>query len=797
MPFSASTCITYTGTTPLGDTISIFSDLDLSTPITTVPLSAITANNCPYVITNIPDGTTVLTLKDSDSSCCIDATVQSNDLCITCNIDFNLYDTTTASQIIAGNLTGSCDNITDYVVYWYGPDSSTNVGYISGYGSEFNYQFEHPLTGTSAIFAQAGNYTPIVDKVIISGYTFSQTGGTGLYEANLDCFGPVLVEALRCDNGNQPTSAYTHFYSFSGASQGVESPPLQATFELSANTNYFAWKFRGFSIPDTIIFSYSGANYSGPLVVDNTVVGDGLSTSSLVWFNYGKSADTATNLERVICLTGLTRSPGNEYILIDLIPNSGLTNWELSVTCLDFDCYKCIDDYLNQPYKILLSGVTAQTYNSSDELVTDFSASCYTKILYQFSGCPINDYYTTDYYTYFEQDIPTLGNINSNSFGSGNNSPFVIPSENNYFGNQPNEKLFFNGSNCGSSGNITPSIVGRVCATPDNTSTIYYSKYVSGTCPSCVGVVYMEFNQIEDMSHYITTYQTALNSSSIWQYSACTTNDDGSPSGSTFENSGTTGPFSGGTSINSLPSYLDNQDYRYYRYLWLGIPCQTGSTECGQSGEGGNSGCFPSNYTGLQAIAVHPSATVTTGITGSNYYMQIILNTISYGANFSPCAIDCSGNTSSGGFKYIIDVVNNNSTGSTTNFSSVTNTGSYYTNPWSQRQIQYMDCETLTGRTHSGTFRYNDWSNYTLPFSSSTGPMYSVSAQTCTPYGTKRTNDTQQTLFSCQTRLLNSGSTDFEIWCYTLSNGETDTLTLALRYSGGSFTYTDSNFVIT
>jgi hypothetical protein len=35
-------------------------------------------------------------------------------------------------------------------------------------------------------------------------------------------------------------------------------------------------------------------------------------------------------------------------------------------------------------------------------------------------------------------------------------------------------------------------------------------------------------------------------------------------------------------------------------------------------------------------------SSVTSGITGSNYYLQVIMNTVTYGASFTNCAIDCS-----------------------------------------------------------------------------------------------------------------------------------------------------------
>lgn len=73
MSFSALTCMTVTGTTlSPSATISIYSNYDgYSSPFTSVPLSAITGNQCPYTLTGIPDTTTVILLRDPTSLCCL------------------------------------------------------------------------------------------------------------------------------------------------------------------------------------------------------------------------------------------------------------------------------------------------------------------------------------------------------------------------------------------------------------------------------------------------------------------------------------------------------------------------------------------------------------------------------------------------------------------------------------------------------------------------------------------------------------------------------------------------------
>jgi len=57
-------------------TILIYSDYNgYSTPFTSVPLSAVTGDQCPYTLTGIPDTTTVILLRDPETACCLYLTV--------------------------------------------------------------------------------------------------------------------------------------------------------------------------------------------------------------------------------------------------------------------------------------------------------------------------------------------------------------------------------------------------------------------------------------------------------------------------------------------------------------------------------------------------------------------------------------------------------------------------------------------------------------------------------------------------------------------------------------------------
>ncbi len=326
MSITASTCITFTGYEPLGNTLNLYSNIDnFASSFGTVLTTQITGSSCPYIISGIPDGTTSVQLRDPVSLCCTTIFLQNNNLCVNCTLDFDIYETQTVSQIVAGNLVGSCDdNITDYIINWYGPEeNSTNIAFTSGYGTVFQnvgWDLTHPLTGSFSPLVESGTYRPVIERVIINGITYSSSGGTGIYPANLDCFNSaqVTVDPLRCDNGNN-LGDYTHHYLFDNVS--VSNPPesLSASFLLSANTNYLAWQFRGFQRYDTIKFIFYGSEYGNiPLTIENARIGSEVVTPNVGVNTNPKLINSDYFIKKVTCLTGLTINEG-DYITIQII----------------------------------------------------------------------------------------------------------------------------------------------------------------------------------------------------------------------------------------------------------------------------------------------------------------------------------------------------------------------------------------------------------------------------------------------------------------------------------------------
>ena len=525
MPFSASTCLTDLGTVVLGGTFNIYSNVDnYTSPFqTNVTYSQLFGPLCPYVMGNVPNGTNTIRIIDTLSKCCATLELLSNDLCTTCELSFDSYQTSNIGIIVAGELTGSCENdITDYKIFWYGPNSSTNLAFTSGYGSTFSpYDLTHPLVGINSPMVESGTYIPVIDKVKLNGLNYSQTGGTGYIQAELECFNAttVNVQPFTCNNGTVPLpNDYTHRVNFAGAAVGVTPLSLQSTFDLDLTTNYFSWKFKGESIPDSLKITFYGSAYSNPIILEYWVIGQSTSTNTNL-LTFPKSGKTSNYFSKVTSLTSLTKNVG-DYLILEVIPNQSnpQTNWDFYFKCMTtFDCTLCVDSYLNTPYKIKSSSITGIT-GSCDSIV----------VSYQVSGCTSNSLNNSDVFKYMYGGLQEV--VNTEFYGINAD-------------NITNLYLIFTTSLDWSTircriqqqfGSLPPT-----CSTP-NTNTISFSK--SNTGPSGQGVINMTFSSLSDLTAYKTSYDSML------QYS-------GTPSNPTNPN--------------------------YYRYVRLNIPNNSGSQICG------------------------------------------------------------------------------------------------------------------------------------------------------------------------------------------------------------------------
>lgn len=356
MSFSASTCLTYTGTTVLTNPLLLYSDSDnYATSFGSLTLSDITGENCPKIITNIPNGTTKLKIQ-SNNLYCVFIDISCNDICNICDLNFANFSNNSIGKISVGNLTGSCQsNITDYVVNWYGPDSTTNIAFTSGKGTGFTYGYQHPVVD---LLTSGGVYTPKLQKVIVSGITFSSTGGTNQVLAQLDCLPPITVRDFTCSNGTS-SGSFTHIMNFSSLSNNSTPGALNGQFLLTGVTRYFGINFVGYTVADNLKITFSGVNYSSPIVLENMTVGTntGLDVSP----THIPKEINLYSYNKLLCLTGLTMTSA-DFLTITVTPNTGVTDtsWTLSLKCLE-----TIDtsingyvNYKNQPYKISANTIT-------------------------------------------------------------------------------------------------------------------------------------------------------------------------------------------------------------------------------------------------------------------------------------------------------------------------------------------------------------------------------------------------------------------------------------------------------
>jgi hypothetical protein len=425
-------------------------------------------------------------LKDISNGCCVYISLEpSINLCDVCNLGFSEYSAETISIISVGNLTGNCDNnINEYKINWLGPGSgSTNIQFTSGIGTNFTYDWEHPLTGTSAIFAPPGIYIPQVESVYLNGVEFQEDLG-----ALSLCFEPITVDAFNCSNGTNPNPIYSHKIEFSNSSQGVIPGNLNAVFELSGNTNFLAWSFIGASIPDTFKISFSGENYLDPIVLEYITIGGVGGTGDFNVNVFPKSANTPTFISKVLNFENIDRSL-NDILLFEVIPNPTFSNtdWALYIKCLEtFNCSSCPSE--NSPYKIIQNSITGTTGTCETSLNISFTIS----------GCNQTELLNSDLFKYlFNAGCQTeIASEFTTLIGVNNCEDGTFPK---------NFTLSYENGNCGitTSGTFDFPLE---CAVP-GANYIYYSTFLINPTSR---VFEFKFETFDKFNEYVSLYNYAL-----------------------------------------------------------------------------------------------------------------------------------------------------------------------------------------------------------------------------------------------------------------------------------------------
>lgn len=669
MPFSSSICLTNIGTLPLGSNVNIYSNTDnYAVPFQTNILLSLLTSNCPYILTNIPDGTTEIKFEDTVSRCCYNLILTDNDLCNLFGIQLSNFSSTTISQIIAGVLVSSVGaNITDYIIDWYGPDDNTTISFTSGYGTAFNnvpYQQTHPFTRISL----PGYYVPMIRQIRINGINYSITGGTGFVQANINCLENQTVEVFpsTCSgNREEPINlypSYNNYYFSNTAANNTPPESLLMGYDLDINTIYFAWQFRAYTVSDTIKITFYGDNYSTPIVLEYYTVGEEYTDINVSVIPKTIKVNGGF-FKKVTNLSKLLRSE-NDYLTIEVTPNPTIsrTNWEVYFKCLSsFDCSTCIDSLA--PYKFIDSTVT----------ITPQSCNIY-RFDAKLSGCTNSVLESSDVYKYLTQDSRIEGSLNSEFYG---------------FCSTPNGEIDFtsgiaSGTTYCSYLNVC-SVDNSSCSqqpyTCDSASGGFISFSKTNATVGGPGNIYMEFQYLSDLTLY---YQSYLDN--VLNY--------------------------------GLGTPFDNTNIAYYRFFSLVIPIIPPNDP--------NRTCA-ADVGNVAQYSIHTSSVVTTGITGNFYYLNITMPLMSLGISFDACDLYCLDYANSA-----INAVNGHSISSQNQYNFYSNVGAKKLNPISNYVKLVEFTSGTQFYVQSAFLRLTDLVNNTIPMSGSNYTLIpSLSAQTC------------------------------------------------------------------
>ena len=398
-----------------------------------------------------------------------------------------------AGTLTAGALASNSGcTVGTYVIDWYLNTTGGTASFTSGsaISAATDVTVVQPFTNEPV---QGGTWYPVVRFAYLNGikYTSNLTLATSIvvYSPDLGTVvSPLCAESYSCSSGSSG-STYPVTVSYTNTTQNATQAQRSISWSLSSINKYFAWRFYGYTVYDTISISYVSPSGNTTTQIENWVVGDDASTTNItsnpkVYNPQNGSGIYLGYLAMVTPLTGFTYTNG-DYLLINVTPNPTIsnTNWAFQAKCLtdssSLDCGSLFNGNFAQ-YGYNVSGVGA-SYNTS---------SCYLTI----SGITRNG--------------PTYTATTSN---------------NNFFK--------YNGSYIGST-------VGSTIIPPTSVSTAvnasfqypYYPyAYCTNQNSSTVitksgATITLTFNDTTDYNTYKSQYTNAANSPNITNYTGDSTN---------------------------------------------------------------------------------------------------------------------------------------------------------------------------------------------------------------------------------------------------------------------------------
>ena len=398
-----------------------------------------------------------------------------------------------AGTLTAGALSSNSGcTVGEYVIDWYlnttgGTPSFTSGSAISAATDVTVVQpfFSEPVQG--------GDWYPVVRFAYLNGIKFTSNINLAttitVYSPDLGTvISPLCAENYNCNSGNSG-STYPVTVTYSNTTQNATQAQRSISWDLGSTNKYFAWRFYGYTVYDSLQITYVKPSTSATTLIENWIIGNDASTTNLssnpkVYNPQSGAGINLGYLAMVTPLTAFTYSSG-DYLLIEVTPNPTIanTNWQFNGKCLtdasSLDCGSIFDgNFAQHGYNV---GGVGATYNSS---------TCYLTISGITTNAPLYSA-TTSNNNFFKYN---------GSYISNNLSTNVIPSA-----------------------TISNNVTGIY-------STIYSSSnfctnQVSSTVVNKSGnTVTLTFNNSTDYEVYKTQYGTASGATNITNYSSDPTN---------------------------------------------------------------------------------------------------------------------------------------------------------------------------------------------------------------------------------------------------------------------------------
>ena len=248
----------------------------------------------------------------------------------------------------AGNLISSKPGttITSYTIEWKLNSINGNTVLITGVGDNPLLQEKHPFSNKPIT---AGKLYPVIKYITINGVEYSSIKEEGkLYSPDLiECLPFVIVEDLKCNNGNYVMQTYTHNINYLSDISSFANAEREFKFMLSSDTNFFQFIFRPENIADRIIIDYINPNNTSQNVnMVDIICGDNVIPENVVNKPYRISTQYPVPFyASILDLTSKLKGNG-EYLNIHIIPRvddptNTNTNWYFGGSCLtSYSCYE-------------------------------------------------------------------------------------------------------------------------------------------------------------------------------------------------------------------------------------------------------------------------------------------------------------------------------------------------------------------------------------------------------------------------------------------------------------------------